>query len=55
MEKEVVRNGMPEMDLSKLPLTKKILAMNGGVCGTRPISDYENELAQLRVLTENED
>ena len=37
-------------DLALLPLTKRVLAMNGGYCGLGGVSKNEKELAQLRKM-----
>ncbi|MFH0805888.1 MAG: hypothetical protein V1901_03355 [Patescibacteria group bacterium] len=49
MEAQSIQDEIQVMDVSELPFTKKVLAMNGGVCGVNPDSD-DDELMNLKGM-----
>lgn len=49
MEIQSVQDGIQKMDMSELPFTKKVLAMNGGICGVGD-SNSDEELINLREM-----
>jgi len=49
MKAQLTQNEIQEMDMSKLPFTKKVLAMNGGVCVTGD-PDSDDELMKLKEI-----
>jgi len=49
MKAQSMQDEIQVMDVSELPFTKKVLAMNGGVCGVNPDTD-DDELTDLKEM-----